>query len=184
MNSNEVKLFCMEHGACSQGKKWAEQFTTLADVWDKCERGDWMLWMLRRREGVEHKLLVTLAVTCAEHVLPIFEKLHPKKTAPRVCLATIRRWLDGKATLDEVIEARRAASSYAAAYAAAYAAYAAYAAAYAAYAAYAAAYAAYAAAYAAAAYAAAASSYAAYAAAEKKWQAEEIRKIFGNPWRT
>jgi len=132
-------------------------------------------------------------VAFAEHVLPIFESRFPNDNRVRNCIQSIRDFINGKITKEELITIRKAA--YAAAYAATYAATdaaayaatddAAYAAAYAAdAAAYAAAYAtAYAAAHAAdaadaAAYAAADD--ATYAAAdasrakEKQWQIDYV----------
>jgi hypothetical protein len=122
------------------------------------------------------------AADCAEHVLHLWTKRYPNDPRVADCIAEVRRFANGEATLDEMRQARSAA--YAAFDAAAYAAYdaAAYDAA-----AYAAVYAAYdAAAYDAAAYAAV---YAAYAAAyavvydaaarvarlaERKWQTERL----------
>ena len=106
------------------------------------------------------------AVLCAESVLPIFEKRHPKDKRPRECIETTKRYLDGKATLDELRRAR-ADAAYAYAADAAAAAAAAYAAADAAAAAAAAAAGAAAGAAAAAADAYAAADAAAAAAAQK-----------------
>ena len=64
------------------------------------------------------------AVLCAERALPIFEKRYPKDKRPRKCIEVTKRYLDSKATLDELRKARVNAAAYADAYAA-YAAYAA-----------------------------------------------------------
>ncbi len=34
----------LEIGACEPAIEWASQFTTAQEVWDKCERVDWLLW--------------------------------------------------------------------------------------------------------------------------------------------
>ena len=152
-------------GACGEAVVWAKDYKTLRSAWKACERGDWMLWLCGKMEGKKgwstRQQIVLVACDCAELVLPIYEKKYPDDKRVRNCIEVTRKWANGKATIEEVRQARRAAyaaaaAAYAAAadaYAAAYAAAAAAdAAAYAAYAAYAAAAAyAYAAAYAAAA---------------------------------
>ena len=68
---------------------------------------------------------------CAKRVVPIFEKKYPKDKRVRDCVNVTRRYLQGKATKQEVKTAAYAAAdaAYATADAAAYAADAAYAAA-------------------------------------------------------
>jgi len=143
--------------ACSEAVQWAKTQPSFTAAWNNCERGDWMLW-LAGRVGIDRKMLVIAACACARTALKYVKE---GKKQPRICIETAERWARGKATIEEVGQARSAAY-------AAYA-YAADAYAYAAAAAAAAAYAAYAAdAYAAAAYAAAAYAYAAAAAADRK----------------
>jgi len=193
---NEVLKFCKKYDACKEGKEYAKSFKSLSDAWENCERSDWMIWTLNKLDKWSHEQKVQIAISCAERVLPIFEKKYPKDKRPRKAIQAAKRYL--KNPTDKNKKAA-AAASYAASYAAADAAAdAAYAAAYAADAAADAVAASYAASYAAdAAYAAAdaaadaasyaadavaASSYAADAAAERKWQAKEIRKVVSNPF--
>ena len=140
-------------GACSEAVAYAETQPDLETAWLNCERGDWLLWFAAKR-NVPRPQLVLAACACARQALPY-------TTDPRVlaCIETTERWAHGEAALDDVRKARADAYAYAA---------------NAAYAAAAAAYAAAYSAYAAAAYA---------AAAERKWQADEIRKLVPNPWR-
>jgi type IV secretory pathway VirB6-like protein len=192
---NEVSEFCDQHNACREGKEWAVTNTTLADVFDNCQRGDWMMWMLRRAGKIDKPTAVKLACEFALRVLPIYEKKYSRKE-PRLAIEAALAWVN-----DQTEEKKRAAAAAAAAAYAAYASAAATAAAYAASAA--AAYAASAAAADAAAAAAAAyddsasaaadAADAVYAAAdaarqaartsERQAQAELIRKTVGNPWR-
>ena len=143
-------------GACKEAVLWAKDYKTLRSAWEACERVDWMLWLCAKMEGKKgwstRQQIVLVACDCAELVLPIYEKKYPDDKRVRNCIEVTREWANGKATIEEVRQARRAA------YAAADAAYAAAAAA--------AAYAAADAAAAAAAYAAAAAADAAYAAAD------------------
>jgi hypothetical protein len=188
--TTEIHAFCHEHGACSDAVKWLtkSKITTLKQTWEKCQRGEWMIWTLRKAGKMDKPMAVKIAVACAQRVLTIYEKKNPGKLAPRQAIEAALAWLENQ-TEENVEKARIAAAdaAYAAAYAAAAAAYdAAYAAAAAAYdAAYAAAYA-YDAAYAAAADAAAAAYAAVDAAAgkfkERKAQAVMLRKMLGNPF--
>ena len=141
-------------GACSEALEWAEDYKTIEGAWQKCERGDWMLWLLCRTVGEpesdSRKKLVLTACKCARLALPYVTK---GETRPLKAIETAESWAKGESgiTIKDVRIAAYAAID------AAYVAYAAYAAYVAVDAAYAAAYAAYAAAYAA---------YAAYAAVD------------------
>jgi hypothetical protein len=176
-------------GACADAMNWFDPYRNdVAKAWRKCERGDWMLWIIGRTLKAEpwsdgRKPMVACAMECALLAKEYWPEKHKKELEANV--AIIKNWCRGKATKEEAEKATRAAA-YATAYAA-YAAYDAAAAAYAAaYAAYdAAAYAAAAAAAAAAAYAAADAAYAAtaYAARQKILSkcANIVRKHFPNP---
>ena len=152
--------------ACGEAIEWVESFPTLQKGWDKCERGDWMLWLLGKQSGKSgsqsRKKLVLTACKCARLALKYVPK---NEKRPLKAIQTAEKWGGGDSSISlaDVKNAYVAASAYADAADADDAAYAADAAAYAAYAAADAAYAAYAAAY--AAYAAADAAYAADAAA-------------------
>jgi hypothetical protein len=49
------------------------------------------------------------ACDCAEHVLPLFEREHPYDDRPRQAIEIVRRFLAGRATSDELSDARGAA---------------------------------------------------------------------------
>src|SRR5512146_3236078 len=155
MNSKEFSQLLRDIGACADARAWAKG-KSLAEVWEQCERSDWLLWLCGRMVDKDgwptRKELVLAACACAETAL---KYVKAGEERPRVAIETARKWVRGEATLEEVRTAAYAANAADAADAAAYAAYAAAydAAAYAA--AYAADAAAYAAAYDAAAYAAA-----------------------------
>jgi hypothetical protein len=172
---------------CSDGFKYAKAHT---NWWEKCERGDWLVWYLRKTDQLPKPLAVAIAIACAEHVLVLFSKKYPNDNRPATAIGAAKKWLaePTEENQEAAAEAANAAAANAAAEAAAYAesaytAYTAYSAASAAWtAARSAAYAA-AAAYAnaeAAAYAesaAAAAAAAADAASERKWQADKIREL-------
>jgi hypothetical protein len=150
-----VVEFCRKHNACLEGYKWAmDNCTSMQEVWDTCQRRDWMVWVATRPGVLDDKTLRLFAVFCCRQVQHLM-----KDQRSIDAVGTAEKFANGEATLEELRAARSAAAeaAYAAEAAAAAAAAAAHAAAYAAYAAdaHAAAYAAYAAdAYAADAYAA------------------------------
>jgi len=138
----------MKIKACKKAVSYARQQPNWQAAWDKCERGDWMLWLLGKLSGPSEsksrKKLVLTTCKCARLSLKYIPK---KEKRPLVAIETAEKWARGEETLGNVKLAADAA--YAAADAADAAAYASYAEA-AAHAAYAdAADAAYAAAYAA-----------------------------------
>jgi len=174
MNAGQFAKLLVSLRACNEAQVWAKG-KSLTSVIAKCDRGDWLLWLLGNmadKDGwATRKQVVLMACACVE---PSLKYVAKDEKRPAEAIRIARLWCEGKATLQEVRNAADAAAdaAYAAADAAAYAAadaaaadaaYAAAAAADAAYAAYAAADAAYAAAD-AAAYAAADA--AAYAAAD------------------
>jgi len=38
-------------GACEEAIEWCKKYESLEDVWQVCERGDWMLWLAGRILG-------------------------------------------------------------------------------------------------------------------------------------
>ena len=103
--------------ACHESIEWvrANNITTPADAWSKCDRGDWMLWFAGKRsgepEGNGRKKLVLACCECARLALPY-------ATSPTVlaCIETAEAWAHGKATIEQVWEAKiAAATAYAAA---------------------------------------------------------------------
>jgi hypothetical protein len=147
-------------GACHEAVEWSRKYgLDYETAWQKCQRSDWMLWLLAKTDCGDTTYR-KIAIDCAAAVLHIFEKGRPGDYRPRKAIEAARAYLAGACTLDEL---RGAYAAAAAAYVAANAAAAADADADAAAAADADADAADAASY--ASYAAAAASYASYAAA-------------------
>ena len=117
-------------GACAEARQWAKG-KSFADVWNTCERGDWLLWLCARMIGKDgwptYKTIVLAACNCAELAL---KHVKPGENRPRIAIETARKWTKGDATIEEVRTAADAADAAAdaadaAAAAAAYAAYAA-----------------------------------------------------------
>jgi len=161
----ELAALLNRYNACKEAKDWAKDYQTLAEAWEACPRGDWMLWLAARAELCTQQELVLAACACARLALTDVRK---GEMRPLVAIETTERWArdeDG-VTLKDVRKA--AAASYAAS---AYVASATYAAADAADA-VSAAYAAYAASY-AASYTAYAASYAASYAVDAAYAAAD-----------
>jgi len=116
-------------GACRDALVWLEDYDSLAVTWEKCERGDWMLWLLGKLSGEpesdSRKKLVLASCQCARLALP-YVKLGDER--PLKAIETTEAWArgEGKVTLADVRNAADAAYAYAAAaaYANAAAAYA------------------------------------------------------------
>src|ERR1700678_2589890 len=90
------------------------------EFWDNSPRGDWLLYFAAKEGSTPHKLIVKAACQCARLSLPYVKQ---GELRPLQAIETTERWLEDKATIEEVNLA--AAAAYTAAYVAAYAAYAA-----------------------------------------------------------
>ena len=111
--------FLTQKKACEAGRCYAMGFKTMAEVWDNCPRGDWLLWILKKLQITPERELRLFACWCAEQAQP---------TDPRslTAIAVSRRYAMGEATLSELqaasADAAAAEAAYAAAAEAAYAA--------------------------------------------------------------
>lgn len=161
--NDEIKEFCEKHGACADGRQWALTHPSMEAVFDNCERGDWMMWMLREHGALDKPTSVKLACEFALRALPNYEAKYNRKE-PRTAIKAALRWLENQT--EENASASGAAASSASAAASAYSAYSAASAADSA--AYSAAYSAY--------------SAASASSAERKIQCDIIRSIVANPW--
>ena len=111
------KQFCDATNACSEGLKFALTQPTMAEVWDKCPRTDWLLWILHKlNRQPDARMLRLFAVWCARNTpLSDGRKVGDLLTDPRslAALEVAERYANGNATDDEL-----AAAWYAAWYAA------------------------------------------------------------------
>jgi hypothetical protein len=134
MNAEQLYDKLIRLGACEDARVWAEG-KSLAEAWNTCERGDWMLWLAAHL--CNREIVVSAACDCAELALKHVPK---NEDRPRKAIETARAWVRGEATIAQLKKAAAAShtcyAEYASAGAAAYAAYAAYAAALAAYSVY------------------------------------------------
>ena len=111
------KQFCDATDACSEGLEFALTQPTMADVWDKCPRTDWMLWILEKlNRQPDARMLRLFAVWCARNTpLSDGRKTRDLLTDPRslAALEVAERYAHGNATDKELAAARDAAWSVA-----------------------------------------------------------------------
>ena len=109
--------------ACGESLKDAMNYKTSQELWDNCERGDWMLWLIGRLSGraedEKRKQLVLTVCKCARLSL---KYVPAGELRPLRAIEAAEKWVKGEATLKEVKAAANAAYAADAAYAAAYAA--------------------------------------------------------------
>ena len=61
-------------------------------IWETCDQGDWLIWLLRRTKQIDKPTAVRLAVECARHVLPIFVSKQDDKR-PHLALEAAEAWI-------------------------------------------------------------------------------------------
>lgn len=79
MNAKEL---LKKHNACSEAMEWVAD-RTIAEAWNACERGDWMLWIAAKI--LDRKLVVRAACAVARTSLkyvPGDELREPPPTTP------------------------------------------------------------------------------------------------------
>ena len=78
--------------------------------WDTLVRRNASSWIDDYMRGLSSRAKRLFAADCAEHVLPPYEKLHPKDRRPRRAIQALRSWLDDKivyAAMQKVIAEMR-----------------------------------------------------------------------------
>ena len=103
--------------ACPEAVGWADQFPTLQDAWDNCDRGEWMLWLLGKQVGEpgtkSRKKLVLTACKCARLSLKYIPE---DEKRPIKAIQTAEKYARGVKgiTLQDVRSAAAAVYDYAA----------------------------------------------------------------------
>ena len=120
MNALQFAEYLKSINACDPACKWQEG-KDLETVWNTCERGDWMIWLLVNSENeVTDRELRLIAVKCARQVQHLM-----KDERSINALDVAERFANGEATQQELNaawDAARAAgdAAWAAAWAAAW----------------------------------------------------------------
>ena len=124
-DTNEVAEFCERHHACGAGRDFADRYGTMADVWDACERVDWLIWVYRRTvTPMDMRELRLFACWCVRETplkdgRKVWDLLTDERSRNAVVVA--ERFARGEATDEERSRAADAAADAYAAYAYAYA---------------------------------------------------------------
>lgn len=115
---SNLEKYLKKLGACAEAREWATSYSTLQEVWDACENGSWMLWLVARRAGGEawsdeRKPVLAAALDCAETV----KHLWPEKSAAQIAdaIGVLRQWVAGTASIEQAKEAREKSRDIAAA---------------------------------------------------------------------
>jgi len=129
VTKQELLTKMQELKACKDAVGWVTTLNTdlASEAWDRCQRGDWLLW-LAGELNADRKLLVSGACACARTSLTYINDPQALEIATNT-LNVAEKWTKGTATDEEMkiaSDAAYTASAYAAAAAAAatYAAYA------------------------------------------------------------
>jgi hypothetical protein len=106
-------------GACTEGYS-AHSHQTEQEFWNNCERGDWMLWVVKNKypeEGwPDHKTLAMISCRFARRVL----KYVPKgEDRPRLAIEAAEKWIENPTEENRYAANAAANAAYAAARAAA-----------------------------------------------------------------
>jgi len=100
------RQFCDATDACSDGRAFALTQPTMADVWDNCQRVDWLLWILDKlNRRPDDRTLRPFAVWCARNTpLSDGRKTGDLLTDPRslAALEVAERYANGNATDGEL----------------------------------------------------------------------------------
>lgn len=125
--SKEVAKYFRELDACNDSTEWAKGKKNLREVWDTCERADWMIWALRRigfKDDRKYRLYACAYVrgTPLANGRTLWDLLIDERS--RKAIEVAERYAEGKASEEERQNAA-AAAAYVAAYAYAAADYAA-----------------------------------------------------------
>ena len=104
MNALQFAEYLKSINACDPACKWQEG-KDLETVWNTCERGDWMIWLLVNSENeVTDRELRLIAVKCARQVQHLM-----KDERSINALDVAERFANGEATQEELNAAGDAA---------------------------------------------------------------------------
>lgn len=122
MTEKDLELITQHH-PCAEALAWYKTQKNAKEAWLNCERGDWMLWILRCMQKLDKVSSVRVAIACAQRILHIYQARKPNDIRPAAAIAAAQAWLDNP--FEETRHAADAAADAAdAARAAARAAYA------------------------------------------------------------
>ena len=82
--------------ACPEAIEWVGR-KKAQSAWDKCERGDWMMWLIQRCEikdgSPEHKSVIRCSIDFAKLSLPEWEK-YSSTREPHLAIEAAERFVN------------------------------------------------------------------------------------------
>src|SRR3990167_4035115 len=103
--------------ACSEARVWASKHGgTEQELWNSCERGDWMGWYLGKSGNKSPQFYMALAEIVETQCVPVYKIFDKKNKSLETVVKKLRAYAKGNATKEQL------KSAYAASSAAAYAA--------------------------------------------------------------
>jgi hypothetical protein len=102
--------FCNKYNPCQSGREFALQFQTMSEVWQACQRPDWLFWILEKHAPLEKEQSVKLAIAFAEAALSYWT--NPDDLRPSQAIEAARKWLNDPS--EENLSAAEAAARAAA----------------------------------------------------------------------
>jgi hypothetical protein len=101
--------FCNKYNPCQSGREFALQFQTMSEVWQACQRPDWLFWILEKHAPLEKEQSVKLAIAFAEAALSYWT--NPDDLRPSQAIEAARKWLNDPSEENlSAAEAARAAA--------------------------------------------------------------------------
>ena len=114
MNAKDFNALLVKLKACPEAVEFAKG-KSLQQAWDKCERSNWMLWLLGSQLGEkgwpDKKTFLLATVDFAQTAMKYWKKKFPEDDRPQKCLDTVVKYCQGKATIEEVASAGAAAGA-------------------------------------------------------------------------
>jgi hypothetical protein len=107
-----------ELGACEEAVKVANEYKTSQELWNDCDRGDWMLWLIGKLSGEsgddKRRQLVLVACQCARLSLKYVKE---GELRPLIAIEIAEQWArcENNVSIEDVKNAADAADAAAAA---------------------------------------------------------------------
>ena len=105
--------FCKATKACEEGAEFAAKYATMAEVWDACNRVDWLVWMLNVIDAPQDEKACRLYMVWCARNTPLADgrTTGALLSDPRSlsALDVAERFANGNATREELAAAESAA---------------------------------------------------------------------------